>query len=157
MLRILNMKDLDPNQADYCVCIMRSNRFLRKGIKHMPQLAPSWDLFNKYLAWQKAGEWNKDVFNSVYVHEFINGLCSKEARDALNWLWAQSYLSKEVQVGCTCPDESMCHRSIVGGILEGTGASVVYSTDACYKYYYDIWVATDRLKQGGSYIKKVCT
>lgn len=149
MIQVLNMKDLTPDTVDYCICIMRSDRFLKPGITHMPQLAPSWELFNKYRQWEKSDEWCEDVFNNVYVPEFMESMCSKESRDALNWLWAQSYLCKVIQIGCTCKVESMCHRSVVGGILEGTGVKVSYESNASYSNYYNLWVSTDSRLRGG--------
>lgn len=139
MIKVTNVKNADPvNNA--CLVIMRSNRFVPDGAIWVPDLAPTWDLFNKFQELKKTGQWSKETFDNVYVPQFMRDIQSKKSRDWLNKLYYWDITQeKGVQICCTCLLESMCHRVLVGGILEGVGCRVMYDVGDSYIKYYQMF------------------
>lgn len=137
MIQISNVRDADVNRYDYCVNIMLSKNFTKPGMLHFPELAPRPELFKLYQTLKAAGKWDRTSFNELYVPVFIERLCSKDSRSKLNWCY---YMSERrgasIQLCCSCSIEDMCHRSVVGGVLEGVGASVMYEAPNSYIDYY---------------------
>lgn len=146
MIQISNFKDADVNRYDYCINIMLSKNFTKPGMLHFQQLAPRPELFKLYQKLKAAGEWSTTTFNDLYVPIFLERLCSEESRERLNWLyWMSTRNGASIQLCCSCYDEDICHRSIVGGVLEGVGATVLYQTPTSYIDYYLMY----KEKRGG--------
>ncbi|MCM1215076.1 MAG: DUF488 domain-containing protein [Lachnospiraceae bacterium] len=139
MIQILHVNDLNPSVCHEAWVVMRTRKYMKPGYYHVPELSPSWDLFSTYQQLYKSGRWNREVFDSIYLPRFLEEMKTKEARSYLNYLWKQDKAGVIVQIGCSCQDETMCHRSIVGGLLEGVGANVCYTTGNSYKHYYDMY------------------
>ena len=102
---------------------------------HVPVLSPSWDLFKDYCSWANAGIWNKDCFMEQYAPRFLKEMKSTEAKQALNSLYFKSKNSNILLV-CFCSNETMCHRSIVFGLLQGVGTE---TNGNDYSHYYDMY------------------
>ena len=136
-----------PNASEIW-CITRSDSFTKKydsytsNVLWVPELSPSWDLFNKYRALVKNGTWNKESFAEVYVPQFLNEIKnSSEARHTLNELYKVSKTREDIVLCCFCGDEELCHRSIVAGLLQGVGVTVKgVKTDysKCYDMYKEV-------------------
>ena len=103
-------------------------------MKHIPELSPSWRLFKKYLALRDAGQWNMDSFRNVYVPIFLNEMQDSAARRKIEELIALDRKGKRKCLACFCPDETLCHRSIVAGILQDKGIRV-YGVRGDYSQY----------------------
>lgn len=110
---------------DECWVIVRSLKNPINGTQHHPELSPSIPLFYGYLSWRKQGKWNKTTFETQYAPRFLEQLSQdKEARNSLNKLFVESK-TKNILLVCFCPDEQLCHRSIIAGILYNVGVNVV--------------------------------
>lgn len=97
------------------------------------ELSPQPDLFRQYRELAKAGKWDKTLFDSFYVPRFLHDLSTnQEGLVLLNELKTRGK-EKDIALACFCEDESMCHRSIVGGILQNIGANI--SCPVQYKKY----------------------
>ena len=120
MISIGSFSDI-TNAYDEVWLIVRSLKSLPTGVNaiHVPQLSPSTDLFHRYLNWRNCGRWNKDTFLTKYLPQFCQEMHSKEAQTALNTLIERSAEGKNILLVCFCKDETLCHRSIVLGILQG--------------------------------------
>ena len=57
-----------------------------------------------------------------------------EAQERLEYLCKESR-TKKIALCCYCEDESLCHRSIIAGILLGMGA--VIETKEAYRKYFE--------------------
>lgn len=97
------------------------------------ELSPQPDLFRQYRELAKAGKWDKTLFDSFYVPRFLHDLSTnQEGLVLLNELKTRGK-EKDIALACFCEDESMCHRSIIGGILLNIGANITCTVQ--YKKY----------------------
>ena len=138
MIKIGSFKDIN-NTYDEVWIIVRS---LKAGIPktgncyHVPVLSPSWDLFKDYRDWANTGTWDKECFKKQYVPRFLKEMKSAEAKQALNNLYFKDKAGKNILLVCFCTDETMCHRSIIIGLLQGVGAN---TNENDYRHFYKIY------------------
>ena len=118
MIIITNIKTAAAIACEERIAITRSNKRLIPGSSHMPVLAPSWKLFHRYQDLKKAGAWNEKTFLSEYLPVFLSEMNAPEARRALQTLVSRSNAGERIVLYCFCPDEALCHRAILGKILE---------------------------------------
>lgn len=138
MIKIDNIRNISKNEGYENILIVRSLQHPVKNAIQKSILSPSKQLFYDYLSWAKAGEWNDETFASKYVPRFINELKNnRQAKEELDELCRRSK-NENIALYCFCPNESLCHRSIVAGILLGKGADISCSEE--YRKYYDIFV-----------------
>ena len=96
------------------------------NIKHVPELSPSCQLLNEYLNARDNGNFGERYFQTSYVPTFINEIFNnKNARTRLNELVKLDKAGKNICLVCFCQDESLCHRSIIAGLLMGCGCNVM--------------------------------
>lgn len=93
--------------------IMLSYKRPVRGVRWVPTLAPSSNTFRIY--WGNP-EFNMNVFKQEYVPSFLRDMCDERSRKALCELWDAAQTRNIIAI-CACSDESMCHRSIVAGIV----------------------------------------
>jgi len=110
------------------------------NMKHVPALSPSWNLFKTYLGLRDAGKWNAESFRDVYMTVFLREMRSSAVRDKLTELIRLDRQGKRICLACFCPDETLCHRSIVAGILQYAGIPVNGVKDN-YSQYGRMWCA----------------
>lgn len=139
MIVIDNIRRVQPNQFDEVWAIVRSAKKLSPWITHKPDLSPSSRLFQDYLYnWKSSGKWGPDMFATQYVPRFINQIAhDPNAIQLLNELWQKDRMGKKIALVCFCPDPRTCHRSIIAGILQGTGVNVITPENQDYSAYYD--------------------
>ena len=80
----------------------------------------------------------KEVANLKVEEEFLKDLKRPEAQEALNILLERSKTS-DIMLACYCGNETICHRSIILGILQGMGAMSYNAAD--YSKYYGMYKA----------------
>lgn len=139
MIRITSIRGIKDDTYDEIWAIVRSMKSQSNTIKQVIALAPSENLFHKYLTLKKEHVWNKQMFDNVYVPQFMSEMFNKISSDALNYLYAQDKMGKKICLVCFCPDEKLCHRSIIAGLLQGTGCNVITDTKTDYSDYYRLW------------------
>lgn len=139
MLQIANIRNVRKGQYDQVWAIVRSYKGQSDWIKQVPVLSPSWDLFGKYRDLKSDNNWNDQTFRSVYLPQFLSEMRSDEARQALNVLYRLDKAGQNIALVCFCPDETMCHRSIIAGLLQGVGCDVHTELGADYSDYYKLW------------------
>lgn len=137
IIRVTSMQNCVPELFDQTFLIIRSEKSLRnnsvlKRAALMKDLAPSEQLFFKYLNEQRAGRWNQNAFNTWYRPQFIAEInANPVALQCLDWLVMISrQYHQSILLCCFCPDERMCHRSIVTEMLRARGAIVITDDDA---------------------------
>lgn len=81
----------------------------------LPELAPSADLLRQAHSASTERDW--EDFRRHYRRE----MDTPDARHLLDLLATLSQHS-ELSVGCYCEDETRCHRSVLGELLEQAGA-----------------------------------
>lgn len=139
MIRITSISELrhETIQYDETWAIVRSLKNPIKGVKQVADLSPTKQLFYSYLNWKKAGIWNNDTFATKYVPAFINGLkANPNAKALLAELVDKAQAGKNICLLCFCPDETLCHRSIIAGLLQGIdGVEVITNTGNDYSKY----------------------
>jgi len=94
--------------------ITRSDKVL-PGTVWVPELAPGWDLFNRYLH-----EWKELPPNKwwpLYKDIFVRELQLEEKLGAMRRLWSSVNSGKVIALVCFCPNEAYCHRTLVAHFL----------------------------------------
>lgn len=135
MVTITTMANIDYSAYDEVWAIVRSLKYTNPNIKHVPELSPSWSLFRKYLSLRENGQWNEETFHNIYVPRFLKEMRGTAQQKLLNELFNTK---KHICLACFCPDECLCHRIIIGGMLQGAGLEV-RGLSADYSHYFDWW------------------
>ena len=123
MITVTNIRNVNNAAYDETWAIVRSLKNHGK-MKHVPELSPSWALFKKYLQLMDTGRWNADAFRSIYVPTFLKEMSGIEPKRKLSELVELDRQGKRICLVCFCRDESLCHRSIIAGILQYAGIHV---------------------------------
>jgi len=84
----------------------------------LPTLAPSAELVKLAQGAKSEREWNR------FMKKYRAEMATPETKAALDLLAALSHQT-DFSVGCYCPDESRCHRSILRALLLARGAKVM--------------------------------
>lgn len=132
MVTITAISNLNYGLYDEVWAIVRSLKYTNPNIKHVPELSPSWGLFKKYLNLRNKGQWNEETFRTVYVPQFLKEMRAPQCQKLLNKL---ANTKKNICLVCFCPEEELCHRSIIGGMLQGAGVEV-NGLEKDYGHYY---------------------
>lgn len=142
MIDIMSIRELRVGEYDECYAIVRYLKYKTPGLTQLDVLSPSTALFDKYKALRDAGNWNKQSFEEIYLPQFLREMrYNTEAANALNELYLKSRAGKRIALVCFCDDESLCHRSVVGGMLQGAGAQVNMKSGKNYGAYYKMYLA----------------
>ncbi len=127
-----------PEAYDEVWVIMRSIKGLPTGFTHVPTLAPSWDLFKSFLRMKEAGLWNQDTFEEYFAPRYIRDLVKDfTAPSVVKGLLDKARAGKNIALVCTCQHESLCHRSILGGIIQGLAPEVELHAEGDYRRFWD--------------------
>lgn len=136
MLHLGRISDISRDYDENWL-IVRSVKQVPRNAVQVSALSPSTSLFYKYLDAKKAGRFDGAWFQSVYVPTFLREvIANQDARSLLNRLYAESR-RKSILLACFCPNEALCHRSIVAGLLLGAGADI--DCDPSYRKYFDLY------------------
>ena len=141
MIFLKDTKTYDFNKADELWFIVRkpNNQMLSlinssKKCKWVPELSPSNQLFQQYLTWRSSGQWNTDTFLYKYTPQFLKELkYNPKAHAALETL-KETDKNKRIELVCFCHDETLCHRSIMGGILLFQNKEIITCDSSYIKY-----------------------
>ena len=139
MITITNISNINYTDYDEVWAIVRSLKNPGK-MKQAAELSPSWNLFKTYLGLRDARKWNAESFRDVYMTVFLREMRSSAVRDKLTELIRIDRQGKRICLACFCPDETLCHRSIVAGILQYVGIPVNGVKDD-YSQYGRRWCA----------------
>jgi uncharacterized protein YeaO (DUF488 family) len=83
----------------------------------LPNLAPSEPLLKRALSADDARTW------ASFKRAFVKEMKTPEASRVLDLLAALSHAAN-LSVGCYCPDEARCHRSVLRELLVARGADI---------------------------------
>lgn len=144
MITTLNIREAQKGEYDDVWAIVRFYKGKSSWIKQVSDLAPSKSLCLKYNRLKDEGKWNKSAFENIYLPEFLNEMCCEQARKRLNELYKADRAGKNIALLCFCQDESLCHRSIIAGILQGVGCNVHTKLDKDYSKYYQDYMRIKR-------------
>lgn len=137
---LTHVSRLPTLDVDFKYAIMRSYKYPAIGVSQLAELSPSSKLYSDYLSWKSAGLWSYDYFMTKYAPRFLLQIGHDTiAKDRLNKLYKWSKEGANIALGCACTSESMCHRSIVGGLLSGAGAEVITETGQSYVEFYEMY------------------
>lgn len=137
MIKVGNVSELNEYLYDENWLIVRKPDEIPAFAKHEPLLSPSPELFRKYREAFHAGLFGQEFFAQVYVPQFLKELAENaEAMAVLKSLVKES-TSKDILLACYCENESLCHRSIIAGVLLGMGAEI--DTNLKYQRYYELY------------------
>lgn len=137
MIIVTRLRGLDKNRMDECYAIVRRLKSTSPWIKQVKELSPSDDLLDGFHRLQYAGNWNAITFKDYYVPRFLTEIATNpEAVAWLNYLYQADRNGKTIGLACFCPDESLCHRSIVAGLLSAVGCNVKTDSGYCDTRYF---------------------
>lgn len=134
MIYIGKVSDMNDS-FDENLMIVRSPDEIPPFAKHVPLLSPSPELFSKYKRALACNLFNKQWFDDIYVPEFIDDLSKNDKAVSLLKYLCDYGKNKDIFLCCYCENETICHRSIIAGILIGMGAKI--KTDDSYIKYYE--------------------
>ena len=126
-VRIVRLgSDRSPDEGLRIGTVRRPPRGVRKseyGSKNfydiwLPTLAPSAGLVKLAQGAKSEREWNR------FMKKYRAEMATPETKAALDLLAALSHQT-DFSVGCYCPDESRCHRSVLRALLLARGAKVM--------------------------------
>lgn len=133
MVTIQHISQINYNEYDEVWAIVRSLKYGNPRIRHVPELAPSWALFKHYMRLRESDNWNENTFRKSYVPQFLKEVRGKIQQNLMNELFSTN---QHICLVCFCMEEELCHRSIIGGMLQGAGLDVKgLSRD--YSHYFD--------------------
>lgn len=137
MIRIERIPDISITEYDEVWWIVRSPDSLPKEEKLVQSLAPSKELFLRYRKAFHAGQFDPEFFQKEYVPQFVSELSKNEdAKEMLDYLYREGS-RRNIVLGCYCENETLCHRSIIAGILLGMGAQIKAEQE--YLIYYELY------------------
>lgn len=136
MISIYNIREVKPGQFDEVWAIVRYYKGKSNWIKQIVDLAPSQYLWAKYQRLKLDKNWNADSFRSIYLPMFLQEMKTEAAKQRLNELYVADKEGKDIALVCFCTEESLCHRSIIGGLLQGAGCNVYAPSGSDYSKYY---------------------
>lgn len=94
------------------------------------------------MALKNAGKWRESSFRDIYLPQFLHeARFSQETASLLNLMYEKDKAGKNIALACFCPDETLCHRSIIAGLLQGAGADVRTDTGNDYSRYYQLYLS----------------
>ena len=123
-----NIASIGRIKADEIWLITRGGKKINlPEVKRVVELAPSEDLFTRYIA-----EWKgkpPDEWWPIYEKIFKAELQTAEKLNALRRLWKIVKSGKTVALVCFCKKNDYCHRRLEGEFLESHGLEVVEISD----------------------------
>lgn len=134
MIYIKNIRQMS-SEYDENWLIVRSCKTVPNNSKQVMDLSPSTQLFYNYLNAKNAGNFNANWFAEHYVPQFIQDIKYYPNSVALLAELYELSKIKDIALYCFCPDETLCHRSIIAGILLGSGADIECNPDYI-KYWH---------------------
>lgn len=137
MITVTSIRNINYTAHDEVWAIVRSIKNPGR-MKQIPELSPSWNLFKKYLSLRDSGKWNAAAFQDVYVPTFLQEIRNAAVRRKLTELIELDRQGKRVCLACFCTNKTLCHRSIVAGILQYAGIAIHGIKDD-YSQYGKIW------------------
>lgn len=133
-------RTLDYGKYDTIYAIVRSMKNKNENIIQMAELSPQPGLFKTYLHLAQTNQWNETTFQNTYVPQFIYDLKhNRAAIDKLNMLYRDDKAGKKICLLCFCTDETLCHRSIIAGLLQAVGCDVRLESGKDYRHYYKMF------------------
>lgn len=152
MITITDIRSVNHANYDEVWAIVRSLRNPER-MKQVPELSPSWDLFKQYMKLRDTGQWNATTFKSIYVPTFLKEMLNIEARKKLSELVELDKQGKRICLVCFCGDETLCHRSIVAGILQYMGIQI-QGVSGDYSQYGEAYMGENGTKRAVNYKNK---
>ena len=137
MIHINRISNINVSAYDEVWWIVRSPDSPPKEEKLVQSLAPSRELFLKYRKAFYAGQFGLEFFQKEYVPQFIAELSKNEEAKAEMEYLCEEGSRRSIVLGCYCENETLCHRSIIAGILLGMGANI--QADPEYRKYYELY------------------
>lgn len=108
---------------DEVYAIVRSMQKPISNVQQLRALAPSLNLFLEQQSMKKAGRWNSATFKSWFAPAFLKDMNSVVSIQVLDALVERSE-TKEIALVCYCGNETLCHRSLIAGLLQKHGVKV---------------------------------
>lgn len=150
MVGLENYYHLTPDvlaQYDEVWVVMR---FPRKEQKdkciHVPALAPSKELWKQTQEWKDAGKWNPYTFEFEYAPRYISEITGDSTSlAAVAKLLEDARHGKDIGLACTCYHENLCHRAVLGGIIQSIAPDIECKARRDYRGF---WATTRILLEG---------
>lgn len=137
VILVTDMRHVKDVPGAKAFAIVRSMKRPIPGVEQLAELSPEPGLFRTYLGLRNRGAWGPEAFRDTYVPQFLADLArNPAAAKALNGLYRMDREGQAAVLACFCPDERLCHRSIVAGLLQGVGCDVRFPSGADYSAYY---------------------
>lgn len=111
-----SFRAIKPEEYDEIWLVVRGLKAMPKNplgnIHHVPLLAPSRQLWYRYLDLRKAGRWGHDAFMSDFAPRYLGEMLEPEPMAKLRELHERCR-TEAILCACYCTDEDLCHRSLI--------------------------------------------
>lgn len=139
MIEIRNIENVkETDNFDFVFAIVRKIKDCPPWMIQLSALSPVEELLNHYIYLRDAEKWNEETFQKEYVPAFMKQILEnvQNIKEHLSKLRDWDKEGKNICLVCFCEDETICHRSIIAGILQGMGCHVRTETGRDYSHYF---------------------
>lgn len=129
-----------PEQYDEIWVIMRYKpKKPLPGSIHVPELAPSPQLFNKFTYLRDQNLWDLETFRQEYAPQYIREITGDpESLEAIERLLRKAHEGFNIGLTCTCYREDLCHRSVLGGLIQSIAPDIECKAENNYSEYWNM-------------------
>lgn len=107
-------------------------------LRHVRALAPTSQLYQQFKALKDKGHWGQDTFDTVYAPQYVAELLSRPtSMDAAGELLDKASCGRSIALVCTCYHESLCHRALLGGLVQKAVPGVEVKAEQNYQRYWE--------------------
>ncbi len=120
------------------VVMLYAPKDIHVGFRHVRALAPTSQLYQQFKALKDKGHWGQGTFDIVYAPQYVTELLSRSASmDAASELLNKASCGISIALVCTCYRESLCHRALLGGLVQKTIPDIQVKAEQNYQRYWD--------------------
>lgn len=135
--KLLHDPEKQKQYDDIWVVMLYSPKDRPANFHHVRALAPSQALYNNFRIMKDMGEWNLHNFQTLYVPPYMSEITSNSySKSQLESLIQLACEGRNIAIVCTCYYEELCHRSVLGGIVQATCPSIQVNCERDYSHYW---------------------
>ena len=135
--QLLHDKEKQAKYDDIWVVMLYSPQDRPANFHHVRALAPSSPLYQNFRVMKDMGEWNLHNFQTLYVPQYLSEITTQSySMSQLESLIQLALGGRNIAIACTCSHEELCHRSILGGIVQATCPDVEVVCGRDYSHYW---------------------
>lgn len=134
---LLHSAERQRQYDDIWVVMLYSPKDRPANFHHVRALAPSKELYQNFRVMKDMGEWNLKNFQELYVPRYMAEITTNDySKSQLELLIQLACEGRNIALVCTCYHEDLCHRSVLGGIMQATCPTIEVVCEGDYSHYW---------------------